>query len=853
MRRTGLAFSGGGFRASLFHLGLVRFLRDAGLLSSVTHMTSVSGGSVLAAHLALNWDRYNGSSNDFDTAAAELISFVRLDVRNRILRRFPLTMPVRWLRRLLLRRGSNRKLTRAGLLEYHYQKYLYGDTSLSELPQRPQLHILATNLSEGCICSFNRNGLLIQRRQAGNSFRFDRIHIGLATVPMAVAASSAFPGFFPPLELTGTDVGAPAGEFSRQAFTDGGVFDNLGVRLFRCLERCWLAEDPLSQNDFLDFDAVVAALQVASKSSAETPLRRLAQVLVAPSRQLDLLALTNGGASTRFLPAAAEASVGDGAERLMSGLWDLMLHYQFHREPLFAALRLMDPDAQALLHASRVAPRTLDAGDQHWLNRHLLEAAFRLATGNACFRRLNSGLDGVLVSDVGKKFEVQGHARAGGLIRTAVRATDILMDRVWQLEKETFGETPGFIFAASTGIVDPAEDPTALHPEIQRQAANIRTDLDRFSMLEISSLVRHGYCIARQACRSRPDLFGTDLPVNSCWDPIPAARGAAPAVPASPRVGATSREPARALVDSRTLQASAVRRIWSTMLDYRDWISYLYVPLLVPVLVLLPYFVVKTYQRSHRINLLVESLAQDSAALREMSRLLEDGPDKPWTGVDVEEVPSLDEPDFKGFEILQDSRVIDMRRWKPSQNGETSSRITGLRHLAVLKQLENSGTNPFRIRLTTTSPKVEVSFPPQPLEAKLRMSNDKTVTGQNNFVWEAAFDFQKVPAGEVAHLTYKYLSYGVFQGQGEDLTSLRFPIQAKTAELHMWILMPEGREYQKFQLIRYQTGKPEKTEAAKNLVADYLPEDSSFIAFKLVGLDADYTYEVRWLYKTGRR
>ena len=47
MRRLGLALSGGGFRATLYHLGVVRFLRDAKLLDSITHITSVSGGSVL--------------------------------------------------------------------------------------------------------------------------------------------------------------------------------------------------------------------------------------------------------------------------------------------------------------------------------------------------------------------------------------------------------------------------------------------------------------------------------------------------------------------------------------------------------------------------------------------------------------------------------------------------------------------------------------------------------------------------------------------------------------------------------------------------------------------------------------
>src|SRR5271156_4724073 len=182
MNRIGLALSGGGFRATLYHLGLIRFLRDADILSQVTHITSVSGGSIFAAHLVLNWDRYNGSPNEFDAAASEVLSFVRLDVRNRIARRFPLALPLRWPRWLLGR--SNRKLTRTGLLEYHYEKFLYGDVSLFDLPEKPQLHILATNLSEGCLCSFNRNGLLMVRRQPGRSFRIDRIHVGLATVAM---------------------------------------------------------------------------------------------------------------------------------------------------------------------------------------------------------------------------------------------------------------------------------------------------------------------------------------------------------------------------------------------------------------------------------------------------------------------------------------------------------------------------------------------------------------------------------------------------------------------------------------------------------------------------------------------
>jgi predicted acylesterase/phospholipase RssA len=206
MKKIGLALSGGGFRATLYHLGLVRFLFDAGILPQISHITSVSGGSIFAAHLCVNWQRYTASTEEFDAAAAELLAYVRLDVRNRILRRFPLGFAVRPLRRLV---GlSNRKLTRTGLLEHHYERYLYGDRSLFELPERPSLHILATNVSEGRLASFNRDGLWMVRYEPGQPVRIERTRIGLATVAMAVAASSAFPGFFPPMALSGEDVGA---------------------------------------------------------------------------------------------------------------------------------------------------------------------------------------------------------------------------------------------------------------------------------------------------------------------------------------------------------------------------------------------------------------------------------------------------------------------------------------------------------------------------------------------------------------------------------------------------------------------------------------------------------------------
>lgn len=705
MKRLGLALSGGGFRATLYHLGLLRFLRDAGILQQVTHITSVSGGSIMAAHLALNWDRYTGSTKEFDETASQLLDFIRLDVRNRILRRFPLGLLLRWPRRLL---GlSNRQLTRTGLLERQYEQHLFGDRSLCELPESPELHILATNISEGCLCSFSRDGLWMMKQQAGRS-QIERTRVGLMTVAMAVAASSAFPGFFPPLELTGREVGA-RGEFGHQAYTDGGVFDNLGVRMFR-----WL-----------------------------TPL------------------LT---------------------------------------------------------------------GDKE--------------------------LDGVLVSDVGKPFDVQVNRRSSGLIRTAMRATDILMDRVWQLESENFQDTFGFVFARSTDVAGPREDATALHPEVQRRAATIRTDLDAFSPLEISCLIRHGYCIGRKACRSRADLFGGELPTNPPWDPVPAVNTTQNAPPdaqldgtsqdAAPSTTGTNLSAAPSTNQARMLQRSASRKIWRNLFSVRDWTSYIYVPLLFSVFILLPYLMVTSYLASKSVNRLVESLARSNPDIDILRKLMA-GPVKPFKGESSEEVRSIEPPNYKGFSILLDSCILDLRPWNPS---DSTSLVYGYRHLKVQKSCDNTENETFRmIALTTHAEAAQFRFPPSQYQHSLRQASaENSKKREMSCHFEVSVDLSKVPNGQVVDVGYEHFSRGDFLQGDEHFTTFAFSTEVDAPEVTRWFLLPRGKEYRKYQIIRYATGKPKSAEVVTGLT-EYMVDDPSIIAFKMASVKAGYTFEVTWFYK----
>jgi hypothetical protein len=462
-----------------------------------------------------------------------------------------------------------------------------------------------------------------------------------------------------------------------------------------------------------------------------------------------------------------------------------------------------------------------------------------------------SSWDGVLVSDVGKPFEIRSNLRSGGIVRTAMRASDILMDRVWQLENETFKDAPGFFFARITDLVDPGQDPTALHPEVQRQLPSVRTDLDRFSDIEISGLVRQGYCVGRKTCLAHPDVFGSDLPVNPPWDPIAAPKAKTSVASESTNVLPARRDPTPVTQEARTLHASAVRRIWRTLLDYRDWVSYVYVPIMVPILVLLPYFVIKSYERSRRVNQIVESLAQGSRDLEQMTRLM-DGPVTPWVGEkNVEQLRADEKPNLAGFLILQDLRMIDLRNWHDSTDdaNDPDSFVYGYRRLKVQKKIDNTTNNDFRVSVLALSPETQIRFPPQQLSPKLfSRPLEVSQSGEKMAQWEVGANFQKVPVGEAVDVIYEHLSPGLFLRKGAGSTTLAFEVEAETVELTRWLLLPQGKQYHTFQLIRYKTGKPETTENVK-VVTEYLADDYTILAFKLLSVEAGYTYEITWHYR----
>jgi NTE family protein len=233
-----LSFSGGGTRAAAMAYGVLEELRDTlvvidgkqqRLLDTVTHISSVSGGSFTAAYYGLNGDKI------FDSFEGE---FLRKDIESDLT--ISLFRPSHWF-------SSKGRTERT--IEY-YNDVLFHDATFADMmqPNRPMIIINASDLAYGVRFSFIQD-------------YFNLLCSDLRSFPVAraVAASSAVPVVFNPVVIENyagcktiqwpphaTELAKQSEEFSQILaglqsyndkenrkyihFVDGGITDNVGLR-----------------------------------------------------------------------------------------------------------------------------------------------------------------------------------------------------------------------------------------------------------------------------------------------------------------------------------------------------------------------------------------------------------------------------------------------------------------------------------------------------------------------------------------------------------------------------------------------------------------------------------------------
>jgi predicted acylesterase/phospholipase RssA len=298
--KIGLGLSGGGFRASLYHIGVLARLAELDLLRHVEYLSCVSGGSIVGAHLYLEIRNLLQTKADADITREDYIEIVKrieTDFLEGVKTNIRTEIAAEWLTNVkMIFLPAYSRTMRAGEL---YEREIYArvqdghgsrprwlndlkvqpkDESAAFSPKNhnwrrrakvPILVLNATSLNTGHNWQFTATWMGEPpggvNSEIDANYRLRRMYYSDAPQPhqhirlgAAVAASACVPGIFDPLTLTDLYERQPQGE-SRKVrpvvrLVDGGVYDNQGVAAL--LEQgcsVLLVSDASGQMDARDF------------------------------------------------------------------------------------------------------------------------------------------------------------------------------------------------------------------------------------------------------------------------------------------------------------------------------------------------------------------------------------------------------------------------------------------------------------------------------------------------------------------------------------------------------------------------------------------------------------------------
>jgi NTE family protein len=224
----GLALSGGGYRAMVFHVGALIRLNELALLRKIKRISSVSGGSITAGVLGTSWKDLqftNDVAVNFDAVIARVRQMADTTVDAGAI-----------IGGILLPGSVSDRVAKA------YDEVLFKGAKLDDLPDdsqpgNPRFVINATNIQSAALWRFSRNYM--------GDYRVGLVERPDVALAVAVAASSAFPPVLSPSELDIKQpvVNTPGADLHKVPYTqkailsDGGVYDNLGPRPIKSLAR----------------------------------------------------------------------------------------------------------------------------------------------------------------------------------------------------------------------------------------------------------------------------------------------------------------------------------------------------------------------------------------------------------------------------------------------------------------------------------------------------------------------------------------------------------------------------------------------------------------------------------------
>lgn len=283
-KKLGLALSGGGFRASYFHIGVLAQMAERGLLRHVEVISTVSGGSIIGALYYLHIKDLLENKEDKEITNQDYVSLVEnieTTFKQATDKNIRMSTFADFKSNLKFRRADYSRSDRISELynDLIYKNVLSGvnnpvemrelkifpkganpnfypkDDNAGRLTKVPILVINATSLNTARVWQFTAQSMgepiahdnkrksiydetdskPIRLRWAHPSYDNIVKHQQAFPLGHAVGASAGVPGLFPPLSISG--LYQDGDEDIRVQLVDGGVFDNQGIESLQ-YEQC---------------------------------------------------------------------------------------------------------------------------------------------------------------------------------------------------------------------------------------------------------------------------------------------------------------------------------------------------------------------------------------------------------------------------------------------------------------------------------------------------------------------------------------------------------------------------------------------------------------------------------------
>lgn len=245
----GLSLSGGGYRATAFHLGTLNKLYQMGVLQHVNIISTISGGSITGAYYCLHKDDYAAFSKSLYEGVQQKNVIKKVLLSGTFLQLVLFTLATlgvgiyflftcyAWLFLiffalflLLLFKFQFSIFPVSKRIETIYNDFFYNGKTLGNLPDEPTLVIGSTNISTNRPYTFSKTWMqdsTYQYRYPNPPIEFSATHFPIAR---AVMASTCVPFAFTPIKID-KQFFKNADDFKliQPLLVDGGVYDNQGI------------------------------------------------------------------------------------------------------------------------------------------------------------------------------------------------------------------------------------------------------------------------------------------------------------------------------------------------------------------------------------------------------------------------------------------------------------------------------------------------------------------------------------------------------------------------------------------------------------------------------------------------